>query len=442
MIGGFLPKTYSSSLSLYFPGGSAKPSASSGLSALTGTGGPDPDANTISSMRGSFSSPVVGSGASSATGILQSKTCLLHVVDTLRLDSKWHMSRWKAFSHLQGSVNVHTEKTGFLRVESTVESPQLCKQILDEMFAHLEKESERLTLNVSRRNRKQIEAQYAASKDKVETVRKKLIAALRMQPMSKPDELEKALVATRLKYEESKVAMQAAKRQLAETKSLIVTLLDPNAKFPQNLSALGAQVRNPQEGSSVAKASLGIIAGQIEERRLELEDIGKQFLASSPEYKEALKRVNSAEQLAARIIAKDASNAKRGLRPDLMVAEAQLKALQVTVNVYGDILRQYQDAARQYPEAASKVEGLRAEFGAAISSRTQYEQEVAYAKIAEERDPSRYEVVDPPMEEPDAIAPRKGMLAAVAFLLSLALFALPKILQAGSRETEKSTVED
>ncbi|MBL8087635.1 MAG: hypothetical protein JNM85_06135 [Chthonomonas sp.] len=414
-----LPKTYSSQMTLYFPAAQAKPAG--GISALTGANGADPDGGTISSMGGALVSPLVASGPQTATGILTSNTCFLDVVRKLKLADYWGMNELKARKKLEGSVSVRTEKTGFLVIEANVDKPELCKSIVSALYTHLQKRAEELTINVSKGNRIQVEKRYADSIMEVEAAREKFEKNLAGATVSDTLEFQRAYFLVKGKLGETRVAQASARRQLALVKEKFAKLLNPKAQYPENLTALAP------DGAAAGKDSVNTLVGQIEARRIELADVAKQFAESSPEYAVVKQKVEAAEQLAARVIANRAREASAGVQPEVFRLESQLQALDVSITEYEKIMSSYEGIARQLPSKTSRLASAQAEFNAALKKRETLEIELGKAKLAEDRDASRFEVVDEPLVEDDPIAPRKAVFGALFFLIAVAIQLAPNL---------------
>lgn len=424
-----LPKTYNSYTSIYFPAMQASKGGLSALAQVSGAG--EGEGGAITSLRGALVSPLVGSAPATATGILLSRTCLLDVVKKLNLDERWKCSESLAAATLQQKVSVKTEKSGFLRVDATTEDPELSMHVVDAMFDHLKSRSTALSLNVSKRNRTFIQQRLIESDRKVEQARAKLISKLSQDPASQLPEVRRAYVDTRLKLEEALVKVASARSELEALRNALKSTSKTTKSFAGDLSAMQALGTNADSAS--IGLSLDVLATQLQQRRLELVDAGKKFTRSSDEYQEAAKREATVRQLVDEILKSESQRLAAGESPKLVKAQVQLQALEASVEGYQRALAGYERVALTTPESSTATEANRAQFAAALSARAMLQSELEMAIIAEMRDPSRFEVVDPPMVDPEPVGPRKGLIAGIAFVIALLAQLVPAVAR-GSQQ--------
>ncbi|MBS1706920.1 MAG: hypothetical protein JST40_13725 [Armatimonadetes bacterium] len=422
-----LPKAYSATTSLYFPSSQSK--APTGLEALTGATGQSPDGGTISMAQGSIVSPVVGSGAQTTTGILTSRTCFLNVVEKLGLTKRWGISKWQAFDRLKRGVDVKTEKTGFLTINATLDDPELCKSVCDTLLAFLAKRSDELTVNVSKQNRKQMEKLVKEAQQEVADAKVHLDQARASKNFIDATQSTAAYVDARKGLESAKINLTAAKSRFGELKSLYAKLLDPNARYPLNVTALNLVVSNPGEAATAMKEASSALVNEIQSRRLALADTAKKYTKTSQEYREAERRLGTAETEAKKIIAVQQTQSDKGLRPEMLPVQLEIYALQQSIQAYNELVQKYEDKAKRAPSALSSAALLEADFEAAKMKYSKYAYELGMARMAEERDPARYEVVDAPIVEPSPVAPRKGIIALIAVLLAIAVQVAPYLMK-------------
>lgn len=420
-----LPKTYSSTASLYFPSSGAKPPSS--FQALTGASSLEGDPGSVSNLGGAYTSPLVGSGPQTATGILQSRTCLTEVVQKLGLTKRWDMGEYAAYDKLAGGVSVAQSKSGLLDIQVSLEDPKLCKEVVDLMLAHLLRRSEELTVNLSKKVRKQVEQKYLESREEVKAKRDRYERLLRGLPVTDGPEFAKALLAMKGRLSEAKIEQLAASKQLAVAKRQAASLLDPTKKYPGNVDALKADAAAGAGG--IDAKSMQSLAAELEKRTIEINDAAKTFAPSSPEYKDLKKRLSSVEALAANVISARKKDFQDGRRPELFRLESQVEVLKVTIDGYERIVSDYEQTGSEIPKASAQILDGRSEFEAALKKRELLEAELSRAKIAEERDPSRFEVVDSAILQPSPIAPRKGMIAVAFFMLALVAQFLPQLFR-------------
>jgi uncharacterized protein involved in exopolysaccharide biosynthesis len=416
---GLLPKEYESFQSLYFPA-SQTPSPGGALAALQGQAS---DKDTVMpGLRNAVSNPLVGSGAQTASGILTSRTCLAETVDKLDLGKLWNKTRSKAIRELEDRVDVRVEKTGFLRITVSAESPALAVRILQTMHAHLKRRSEELTLNVARRNREFIEDRLAIARREVEQERERLSRGGAISPTADISAIAKV-------YWESVGRLDEAKAQERQVATLLVEL---EANLRRTLAAArgagsDAVVLGELGAAEVTRTNtvLGELAGKLQEARMSLSDASTKFARTSAEYREIERRLGSVQRYADRVIADQERAINDGTSPQLSRTRAQLEALRASIRASEKNLSEFSKDLSRVPGEYAAGEDARARFAAALERRSLLEAEVEFARIAEARDPSRFEIVDAPMENPDPVGPRKALFAGLAFIVAFALMISP-----------------
>lgn len=420
----FVPSTYQSSMTLYFP--SASSGKEGGLSALANLTGPQADGFTVPLAKGALSSPLVGSAPQTATGILTSRTCLMSIVKELKLDKEWKTTQLSAVRELNKRVKVTIEKSGFLNIQASMGSPAMCVKVVNLMHQHLRKRSSVLTVNLSQKNREFVEQRLKVADEQVEDSRKRLMSQLSDNPLTDLTALQQAFLDTQMQYDEAKVKLAGGRKQLASLKSLLKGMYSGKGTLGAVASVSGSTA--PPSTSATAGSvdeALGNLAAELQKRRLALADATKQFTQQSDEFKAAKRAMESVEDLTEKILSEESAKVDSGQSPQLYRVEGELAALDAAVEEYGKIIDQYKNEANLAPANSTAAEVLQTEFKTALQNRMTLMLELETARLAEARDPARFEVVDEPIEDPDAIAPRKVMYAGVAFMISLLLFLLP-----------------
>lgn len=405
-----LPPTYASELSLYFPV-SAPPSLLSGVR-LSG----ESDQSAVRNLGGALVSPLVASGTQTAVGILTSKTCLSEVVERLNLNRRWDLSEAKALKRLRGSLSAAVDKNGFLSVEVTGESPALCVEILNALYAHLETRAEELTVNVSRRNREFIEGRVREAEEKADQLQTELVSQLSESDRIGYDRIQEAIGEFRAKIQESKVQEAAAKASLAAAESNLRLYIRESRTMPGALLAMNQ-----------VNSSLDMLARDILNRRQALEETLARFTTQSAEYKFAQRSLKALEGFAQKVLDVQDSALDRGITPQFAGAKAELKVLSTRISEYNKLLDAFERQVAVSAAGQAKLERTRKEFDAHMAGLASLKTELELAKIAEARDPSRFEVVDPPTEDPEPVGPRRVLIAGVVFLLALFLQVWPQL---------------
>lgn len=405
-----LPKKYASNMSLYFPAAQAK--ASNALASLaSGSGGGDGDSGSISHLNNTVTSPLVGSGPSSATGILLSRTCLAETASKLDLKTVWRTStELAAVERLRSAVSVSTDKNGFLIISCTESDAELCQSIIRTMKAHLDRRAGELTLSLASSNRALVEKQYKKAEDEVVTAREALLGALAAGGPNSVDEAAKTYLQVRTRLVEVRSEAKSAGEKIA-TMERGLTSYYGNAKDANAL----------ENGIGTApSAALSKLAEELETSRLSMAEVARKFTQSSPEYQLARKRLNDAEATSQTELKRQQARVKDGTSLRLLEAKSQLNALNKSVEVYENFLDDVSGQMRRLPERNARIQETQSIFDLTMQARARLKQELDRAILAELRDPSRYKVVDEPIVDPSPVSPRKGIIAAIFFLLAAA----------------------
>lgn len=425
-LGAFLlPKKYSSSMSLYFPAGQAK--ASNALASLAGgAAASETDPNAMSSLGGAVSSPLVGGGPASATGILLSRTCLSEVVQKLGLKSAWDCStELRAVDRLRRAVAVSTDKNGFLQIVCTEDSADQCQKVIAAMRQHLDRRAGELTISLASSNRTLVEKQVAKAEKELDSAREQMLKAVAEGGTVVTEEAARNYVQLKVKYMDIKSAIRSAEEGLTERQRAYDQFLAGGGKNPEVLEAGVGQ------GQS---AAISAMATELEKRREDMAEVSRKFASTSPEYRAAKNRLVDIESAAKQELQRKRQSIKTGTHLQLAEARAQLNALKASAEVYNDFIRSLERDRETMPERSANLSEAKANFEAALGNRARLKQELDRAVLAELRDPSRYKVVDEAIVEPDPVSPRKGILAAMAFVLAAAVqFLLLSVRNAAHR---------
>ncbi|MBV6457693.1 MAG: hypothetical protein HONBIEJF_00810 [Fimbriimonadaceae bacterium] len=412
-----LPTLYSSNLVLYFPQSQAS-SPNNPLDALRGQrGGNDPTSMPL--LRNAFYSPLVGAGEQTAVGILQSRTAMAEVVKKLDLARHWKKSEFRAVDELKNRVTFVTEKSGFVTVSADMESPKLASDVVEALFAHLERRSKELTLNISAKNRSEVESQLEDQRGRLTEAKNALQAQMLSAPAANIQEIQKIYFDAYGKLNEAVVKAQGAKRQLNLIEANARELLAQGSTYPGNVVALTAN----------EKSMLEKLITELQIRRQALSDAKQSFTNDSPEFREAARAVQSVEQVAKDVTGKQKELASKGLLPAQAQARSALAMLEGEITAFRNTVDGYARMMRQTPAQFIRIETARANFTNALTRLAQLEVDLDMAKLAESRDPSRFEVVDAPVENPESVAPRRARIAGGIALLALLIQTWPLVIR-------------
>ncbi|MCB8933286.1 MAG: hypothetical protein M9921_11755 [Fimbriimonadaceae bacterium] len=408
-----LPMTYSSYTSLYFP--QSQQSAASALSLVKP--GSDGDSGVVSNLGGALTSPLVGSGAQTAMGILTSQTALREVILKFGLTKRWDLPIEKAIRKLRSNVTTSVDKNSFLILEVEADTPEESVEMVNTLLRHLDRRADELTLNVSRKNREILEAQIARSEKQLAGLQDSMVVAMRDAVVTNLPEVQRVYLDTRQRLTEARVREASARAELTALEGSLKRIYAKDG-FPSNLGSVQA-----------ANASLSKLTEEIQARRLSLEEIGASFRKESPEYRAALKSVRNVESVASQVIDAERDAVTQGLTPELARAKAALAALEVTTRDYDASLSRFEKDLADSPARYASVERAQAEFSNALSGLGRLRSELELARVAELRDPSRYELVDAPMPNREPVSPRRALISGAVFLLAFALFTVPWVMR-------------
>jgi|GEM_PF-5367618 len=393
-----LPKTYESEQVLIFPAAAASSSnlASSFFNSSGGSGGDLPSY----SMPGSISSPLVSSVPGVATGILNSRNCRDFVADKLDLDRRWKMSRQKVREELKRKGRVKTDDNGLLVITGQAQDPKLAFGIVNAMFEYLGSGSVQLTLNFSRRNRKALEDRLTAGESDMEKARLALDSAILTHPFFDSLAIQELITDVLKKHGDARVGLKAAEAKYAH----YVVQINDALIHGGDLGSLQAA------GGGTIDRALETMAGDLQKRKLDFEDVQKSFTAKSPEYMAASKRVQAGKKVLDKTIGEAKASLKRGGFAPLVAVQSELEGLRQSVRTFDSILAEYKRMALRSPQDATVVKIKQAQFDTAVRVSEGIRMQLAQAQINEDRDPARYEVVDEAVVNTEPTAPRKGLI--------------------------------
>jgi len=394
--------TYESQEVLYFPQASG---GSSPMDLLKG--GAASDAGNVNLVGGMIVSPLVGGAPDAASGIITSKAAMRNTVDTLNLDQAWKTSKADAYDRVDGWTDAKVDKNGMLDVTAKAESPDQAVQILHSLRAYLEKRSQEMTLNVSRQNREYLEKRVASAAHEVNQIQLQLVDTMRNSPLADVGDVMKGYFAARDDLQKAQVAEATEAARLDSLQSQMKQLLARKDSFPNSVTALSSL-------DSDAKS----LTDEIQARQLALDDAIANFTPNSPEVRSALRAVKTANAVSKQIVSAGQQDIKDGLTPDMIQAKSQLVALKTSTERYASILDAYQKSTIQAPREYAAVERMKMEFETSMKAYGALRGQLEMARLAENRDPSRFTVMDEAYPNPKPVGPHRGMITAVVFLLA------------------------
>jgi uncharacterized protein involved in exopolysaccharide biosynthesis len=400
-----LPPLYQSQLVLYFPQSQGRP-PSGPLSSLQPTA--MGDVTDIRLLQGAYISRLVGANEAIAMGILQSRTCLEEVIRNRGLLDRWNLPMSKALEEFRSRLSVEQEKSGFVSVTVTMQSPRLAQQVVNDLYAHLARRSEELTVNIGTRNRKDVEARLREAERNLQTAQQRLQAAMASSPAANVEETQKVYFESYTRLAEAQAQAAGARATIAELERGLKELSQHSGDFPGSVVALG------QRESAFSK-----LVEELIRRRQDLADAQATFTAKSPEYGQALRAARSIESVTTSIAEKQREFAAKGLLPVQAEAKAQLVAFEGQIATLDRVLKRFYALLIGSPKHYVAVQTMKSQFEDALQRVGQLRADLEAAKIAESRDPARFEVVDEPIEDPYPVSPRRARIAGLVALAAL-----------------------
>lgn len=407
-----LPRTYQSKQVLYFPL-AQNGSSTSALSFLS-SGGGEGDAIGLGAATDSMS-PLVGSSPSTAIGILKSRTCLKTVVQSLDLDKRWNSTVDEAIIQLRGSISAATDENGFLIVSAKSGDPELCVEILSTMHQFMIDRSDELTINVSKQNREFIAERVRLSEESADRAEANFIETARQNKVSDISAVQDMYLKMLGDISLSRAQREAAESQIAFIEDVIARQADTGSELPSQLDALQALGGSPE---SALGASLAALSVELQQRQLALEDVSRRFTETSEEYRQAKDHVEASEKVAGDIIRGAADSLEDGTVPAVATARLSLISLTATIASMEATIEEYAVMIDQTPAAMSAILRSQTQFEATLSRTEILRAQLEMARIQEQNDPARFEILDSaePIKKP--IAPRKAFLSGVWALFS------------------------
>ena len=199
----------------------------------------------------------------------------------------------------------------------------------------------------------------------------------------------------------------------------------PNS-FPNNVITMGQ-----------LNTDVKTLTDQIQQRRLALADTMATFTKDSKEYKDAVNSMKNVETVSNDVMQAGKNKVDNGLTPEIIQAKSQLSGLKKTTEESERILAKYEGSVALAPQQFVTVEREKSEFDAAMKAYGLLRQQLELARLAESRDPTKFAVVDDPYPNPKPVGPRRGLIAAIVFVLAgLVQLALMSLREDASDHTD------
>jgi len=405
----FAPK-YESYATYYFPLSSPTPSGLAQLSGIT-----PGDKGSIGGLNGALSSPLIGSAPQTAIGIFGSRTCRTLVREDLQRQGIDVSDLTE--KRLDEMTDVKMDRNGMIRLEVDTPKPELSQTIVRSYQKAFEAIAQKLTLNVSKRNRVLIEERLTklnARADKLER--------LALEAVARPNVIDLDL---------AKEALTEAEKQRIEASQKRAGI---EAKLRSMMVSLGRIYDSEIKQPGINGTSTEPLIAALEERRLAFEDARKAFMPGSAELERAERDYVTASKLIGGLAKNKQALAAAGIDPQSVEAVSDYAGMRAAER---ELANQISDLKRRATHSAldkDTVDGLKADLLQTRKNISQLDSEYQLALIAEARDPSRFEVLDEPEVDPRSVFPRRLLIAGLAAALVFAVLAGRFAMQAIRRQ--------
>lgn len=401
--GTFLMKEkFQAQMSLYFPLAQTR---TGGLTALAGQG--DDGGGTIMSLDGALVAPLVGSGQRAAVGLLKSREARVYVAKQLDLPKRWDTQLERAVAKLGDKTELRVDENGLLWVSYISPDRELARQIVDAYYQSLNVLSQRLTINVSRRNREIVADLRDKKRAEVAGLEQRLVERISRLDFADRDSLRRIYLEARAKLASITADASAANASLAS--------------IDQSLQTLYREART----SPGAIAALGDLAKALQERAVELETARRVFAPNSAELREVATRAGAAQKVTEDVVRSKEGLADRRADPAISDLAAKVAGLAASANSYATEVEKLRGELVRQPQSMVLVDRAKRDLELANEGLAQLEREYQVAVIAETRDPSKFELVDAPYALDVPVAPNRRLIAMLAFAFAALVQIVP-----------------
>ena len=419
----FLPKTYRSEASLYFPaGGDNTTGLLSAVGGLSRFGNPAERGGQVSLFGGALVSPQVASAPQTAIGVLSSRLLRERVCDNLQLARKWDLPRHKAVKRLGGVTSLAVDKNGLLAVSVDDNDPSLAAEIGNEHIEQLRALAKDLSLGLSTRNRRFLEGRLATVRQRLSSLERNAVKAAEREP--------NAAVASggMVKAAETAVLLQMdrAKAQIA---------LDAvRAQLDWQSRALGEAVRSGAELPAHAEIA--------QTERARLTDLEAKFAVAKSQYgpdhpqlRLLTEELATARAQLDREIRREAKALSAGVAPEVAALKGKVAAGEAQVAGMDRALAGVQQRLSGLPRRQLERERLQQEIKGLRSLIEYLETEAERARVAETRESTTFEVIDAPETPVEPVSPRRAFSSLLSALAGLLLGAAWLVGRSFSRDS-------
>ncbi|BDI28894.1 hypothetical protein CCAX7_009450 [Capsulimonas corticalis] len=411
-----LPKQYRTESTLYFPS-AGDSGAGSIISALNGFGGGGvgDKGGSVGLLGGMISSPQVASGPNTSIAILTSVRCQTQVAQICHLQEHYHTTRMPiVLKMLTAASTFAVNKNGLLQVEIADQDPHVAAAINQAYLDTLKSIATDLSVDVSRRNRIFIEERLKTQRAKL-TAQESLYSEMQKSPTQAltgtagSDKLVSAYVELQTQANQAAIDLSAVdariRWQTGVAKAASGPSLDAASVIPKVQPSV-ERLRGLESRFSIAQATLG---------------------PDNPDYRYLQIQVELARREVRSEVERELNQTQSGIAPEVSTLYATRAALQAQHDGLNRSLTQLKDKVVAIPVTKMREAHMTAEVETGEKLVAMLETEAERARLAEARDSTTFEVIDPPTPPDEPFAPRRAFIAGIAalagFLLGLAWLA-------------------
>lgn len=415
-----VPKTYTSTASLLFPGSSGSagtvsaPPENSGIVAPPVQGGSgSTDQPSLPLMQGVLSVPQPGTSPGTAGLILKSRKTAVHLIKKHKLDREWGLAFEKTVDRFQDRFMCKTGNSGDLRIIFWDRSPRRSRIVVQSAIQELSASVEELSLDPAaknldflRRSHEQAEKDYKAAE--------RALVKFQQEVGGAPPDTQ--LEASAKLYTDIQGDMVNAEVEASVAESNLARISDVGGKL----------VQSAQDPAGSDKALLTILYGKLVDRESELAMLRLKFTDKRPEVQQARQAVEVIRRKVDEEIARQLSGLKSGASP--FINDAVLTAAKSGARLDGlkKAEKEISSKMRALPGAQAKYLKLQSDLRDERTRLSLVRSEFFKAElIARSRRP-QFVVMDPPVlpERPDGYSPAVfiivGLIAGPSMIMARA----------------------
>ena len=392
IVGLCIPRTYTSSASLLFPGttGSGTPAkdADSGQSALPpGLPNAAPgsaDQPSLPLMQGVLTMPQPGTSPDSAGLILKSRKITTKLVRQFRLDEDWGLPFERALEEFQEKFICNVGTSGSIQIVYTDSSPERARKVVEAAEGLLTESVEQLSLDPAARNLGFMRENLEKAEKDCARAQESLVSFQRDVGGAPPDMQLQSLGTLYSDLHKDLVDAQV-ESDIARSSARVASRLGED------------MIRKAQDPTGSDKSMISVLYASFVDKQAALEVLRRKFTDKRPEVVQAKQAAEVARSKVEEEIQRQLSGIKSGASPFIkesvvaeVTAQVKVSALEHAEKLIKRQLETLPDAQAKYGQLQTN---LRDERNRLSLVKSEY---VKAQLIAHSRGP-QFVVVDPPV---------------------------------------------